>query len=311
LLPNLKAFPASDIAVVPHEGGTIVEFTTLTWNSGAGALEVVAGETGSAGRNVYQRVFLGNGGSYLHLAGTFEWHEAHSHIHFEDYALYTLQLAGAPGGSQRTSAKTTFCIMDTNQIDLSLPDAPNNPNYTTCGDLVQGMDVGWGDKYGYWLAGQDIDITGLDDGDYTLTIEVDPKSHLRESNDDDNTSCILLRISVTNQTVQVLNDTDCSGSGGGGDPGGGDVVITSIEPYVVNRGTVTEVTILGSGFVGGMEVAFQGASGPRPKVSGITVVNEGKITANVTVKAKGRKRTRTWDLRVGSDVLAGALTVEP
>ena len=56
-----------------------------------------------------------------------------------------------------------------------LPNAPKKPNYTTCDDDMQGMDVGWGNEYGYWLAGQEIDLTGLPDGDYSLTIEVDPK----------------------------------------------------------------------------------------------------------------------------------------
>ena len=162
LLPNLKAYPASDIAVVPDFlGGTVVEFTTLTWNPGAGALEVYAGVTGSGVRNVRQRIYLDGGGSIDRLAGTFVYHEAHEHIHFEDYALYTLQPVDANGGAERTSAKTTFCIIDTNRIDRRLPGAPKKPNYRTCGDL-QGMDVGWGDQYGYWLAGQDIDITGLD-----------------------------------------------------------------------------------------------------------------------------------------------------
>ncbi len=220
-----------------------------------------------------------------------------------------MQPVDANGGSERTSSKTTFCIIDTNRIDRRLPGAPKKPNYTTCGGL-QGLDVGWGDQYGYWLAGQDIDITGLPDGDYSLTIEVDPKKRLRESNDADNTSCVLLRISVTNRTVQVLDDSGCADPGGGGEPGGGEVVITAIDPDLVSRGSVTEVTITGSGFAAGMEVTFEGASGPRPKATDVTVV-DGTITANVTVKAGGPAGTRTWDLRVGFDVLLGGFTVVP
>ena len=36
-------------------------------------------------------------------------------MHFNDYALYTLQPVNAPGGSLRTGAKTTFCVMDTSR----------------------------------------------------------------------------------------------------------------------------------------------------------------------------------------------------
>jgi hypothetical protein len=306
LLPNLRAFPASDIAVVPvFPEGTELRFSTLTWDNGDGPLEVVAGETGSAGRNIYQRVYLDGGGLYDHLAGTFVWHEAHNHIHFDDYALYTLQPVDAPGGSKRTSAKTTFCIMDTIRIDRRLPNAPKKPNYTTCNGDMQGMDVGWGDEYGYWLAGQQIDLTGLPDGDYSLTIEVDPKNHLVEIDESDNTSCVLLRISVTNRSVEILDGSGC------GEPASGEVMITAIDPDVVNKGTVTLVTITGSGFAAGIEVLFEGAGKPQPKATGVTVVNEGTITANVTVKNGGRAQTRVWNVRVGSDILPGGFTVEP
>jgi hypothetical protein len=306
LKPNLRAFPAYDIAVVPDSlGGTRAIFSTLTWNNGDGALELVAGETGTAGQNVYQRVYLDDGGFYDHHAGTFDWHVAHNHFHFGDYALYTLQPVNAPGGSKRTSSKTTFCVMDTNRIDRRLPNAPKKPNYTACGDLTQGMDVGWGDECGSNLAGQWIDLTGLPDGDYSLTIEADPKNHLVEINENDNTSCVLLRIGVTSRSVEILDDSGC------GEPGGGEELIAAIDPNIVSKSTVTAMTITGSGFADGVEVAFEGSGGQRPTASDVTVVDESMITANVTVRDGGPARTRIWDVRVGSDVLLGGFTVEP
>ena len=57
MLPNIKAKPAYDLAIVPDfMGGTKLIFSTLTHNRGTGAFEVIAGETGSAGQNVYQRI---------------------------------------------------------------------------------------------------------------------------------------------------------------------------------------------------------------------------------------------------------------
>lgn len=144
LKPDLQAFPAYGLAVVQDCLGCTKKliFSTTTWNNGNGPLELRAGETGPAGQNVYQRVYLDNGDFYDRHAGTFEWHPLHNHFHFNDYALYTLQPVNAPGGSQRTSSKTTFCIIDTDHIDPSLPGAAQSPVYVTCNPDVQGMSVG-------------------------------------------------------------------------------------------------------------------------------------------------------------------------
>lgn len=272
-------------------------FSTTSWNSGLGPLELRAGETSSQGQNVYQRVYLSDGTYYDHLAGTFEWHPEHNHFHFEDYALYTLQPAGASGGSDRIGNKTTFCVMDTGKIDGSLPGAPALPVYVTCNPDVQGMSVGWGDTYVRTLAGQGIDVTGLPEGDYRLFIEIDPKSRIIETNDGDNVSCTLLHIKLPT-TVTVLDANGCSS-----------VVVSSIEPSSASAGSVVPVTIRGSGFGAGMAVSFENGSGQRPAVSGVNVVDASTITATVTVKSGGGKVSRVWDLRVGSGVLGGAFTV--
>lgn len=308
LRPNLQAFPAFDLAVVPDGGGHRLIFATLTWNNGDGAVELFAreigGSPGSEVQNVYQRVYYDNGSYSERLAGTFEYHPFHGHFHFENYALYTLQLAAAPGQSERIGSKTTFCVIDTNRIDRKLPGAPKRPVYRWCNDEVQGMSVGWGDEYGSHLAGQEIDVTGLAAGDYTLTIEVDPKGRLDETNEGDNTSCVLLRIDVASQSVDILNDSGCSA------PGGGEVIVSSIEPAAVDRGSVTAVTITGSGFEDGMALSFENGSGPRPTVSDVVIdANTDTITAYVTVKAGGPPGPRTWDVRFGSGTLPAGLTV--
>jgi hypothetical protein len=142
LKPNVQPLPAHDLILV--QGGTTLRFSTTTWNSGDGPLELIAGETGPAGQNVYQRVYLSDGGYYDRLAGTFEWHPAHNHFHFGDYAEYMLQPINAPGGSQRTGRKTTFCVMDTTKVNTRLSGAPKRPVYASCGSTFQGMSVGWG-----------------------------------------------------------------------------------------------------------------------------------------------------------------------
>jgi hypothetical protein len=315
--PNVQPFPAFGLALVPNGPGDTnrppcpfswcLIFSTTSWNSGDGPLELRAGETdtGSSRQNVYQRVYLNDGGFYDRLAGTFMWHPAHNHFHFEDYAIYTLQPVNAPGGSARTSSKTTFCVIDTTRVNTSLPGAPSDAVYTTCGPAVQGMSVGWGDTYGRQLAGQLVDFTGNPSGDYKLTIEIDPKKRLIETSDEDNISCVLLRINVSNSSVTVLDNTGCD------DPAT-EVIVDAIVPDTARRGSVTTgVTITGSGFAPGMQVSFENGSGPRPTASSVVVRDANTITANVTVKSGGGKGDRVWDVRVGPAVLPGGFTVLP
>lgn len=303
LLPNLQPLPASNISLVANvSGGSTLRFSTTSWNSGSGPLELVAGEveTGSGKQKVYQRVYLSDGASFLNYSGSFTYHPAHNHIHFDDYALYTLQPVNAPGGSLRTGSKTTFCVMDTTEIDSTLPDAPNQPVYSTCGNQIQGMSVGWGDTYGSHLAGQEIDFTGNPDGIYQLKIEVDPKKLLLESNKNDNLSCVLLSIKGT--TVRVL---DSSGSC---------TTVQSITPNSAQMGATVLVTVTGFGFSPDMAVSFEKGNGPRPVASNVTLVQDTEtldtLTATVTVPLKKQLgRDPVWDLRVGNGVLRNAFTV--
>jgi hypothetical protein len=301
LQPNVQPFPASQPALVRDAAGrTQLIFSTTSWNSGAGPLELIAGarDSTSLKQDVYQRVYLSDGNFYDRLAGTFVWHPEHNHFHFEDYAVYTLQPFNAPGGSARTGSKTTFCIIDTTPVNTSLPGAPPSAVYTTCNPDVQGMSVGWGDTYGRNLAGQSIDFTANPSGDYKLMIEIDPKKRLLEIDDGDNTSCALLRINATNLTVQVLGS-------------GCDTVVSSIQPNVVRQGAAVHVTITGAGFANGMTVTFEDGSGARPTASHVTVVDANTIMADVTVKKGGPKSPRFWDVRVGSGVLFDGFLVQP
>ncbi len=202
--PDITPFPATDIRTVTESGKLYLRFSTLSWNKGLGPLELIAGPIDKRNKKqvIFQRIYSSDSSYRDVRAGSFVWHVGHNHFHFDDYALYTLQLASAPGASDRTSAKTTFCVMDTTRVDIQLPGAPQSAIYKTCGKTKQGMSVGWGDKYGYQLAGQAIDITGLPNGDYNLKIEIDPRNHLVELNESDNISNVLLRL--TDGTVTPI-----------------------------------------------------------------------------------------------------------
>jgi hypothetical protein len=304
LEPNLTPFAASDLSIVSGANGPELRFTTTTWNRGVGPMELIPGDVDSTRtkQKVYQRVYRSDGTSFDNLAGTMTYHEQHAHFHLDGYATYTLQPVNAPGGSARTSQKTSFCLLDSLLVDGSLPGAPGQRVYSSCTPAIQGISVGWGDRYGWTLQGQSFNLTGEPDGDYQLFIDVDPQNQLIESNNDDNRSCLLVRLRISQGIAESLGECGNASSA---------VSVLSISPASISAGGSANVTITGSGFAEGMSVSFENGSGPAPVASSVTVVDDQTITATVSVRSGGGKRVRRWDVRVSSAVLPGAFTVTP
>lgn len=297
-LPNLVPRPASEISIVQDttNGHTYLRFAAVNTNIGIGPLELRAGGVTASGQEVYQRVYRSDGSYYDTLAGTFTYHPEHQHFHFNGFALYTLTRVGSSTG--QTSEKTSFCVEDTTPINLSLPGAPQSAVYSLCSPTVQGLSVGWGDRYGPTLAGQSFDITGDPEADYDLTIQTDPYGRLAETNEGDNRSCVRLHVNPTARTVQTLGIC-------------GNVTVTSITPNSARPGTTINVQINGVGFAQGIAVGFENGSGPTPMIGNVVVLNQNTITATVSIKNGGGKQPRVWDLRVGSGTLIHAFTVRP
>ncbi len=66
-----------------------------------------------------------------------------------------------------------------------------------------GLSPGWGDVYGWYLAWQWIDVSGLAPGDYVVRARADPQAMFTEANTSNNTTWTKIRITATNQ-VTVL-----------------------------------------------------------------------------------------------------------
>jgi Lysyl oxidase len=138
------------------------------------------------------------------LAGDFVFHSAHNHWHFEGFANYSLVTANASdtaisGIQKRSSQKTTFCIIDTNRLDVPLEHS-GAQTYTRCrqNDMT-GLTVGWADRYGWDLAGQQIDLNGLADGYYWLVSTADFQQRLSETNETNN--CAAAKIEIRGTSV--------------------------------------------------------------------------------------------------------------
>ncbi|MCZ6706325.1 MAG: lysyl oxidase family protein [Chloroflexi bacterium] len=196
LLPNLHAMPAQDVrfgtATIDGTTHTVIRFSAVSYNDGAGPLELRAAQHPPADGNLHKvsQHFKLSDGTWDPDADplgaeNFVWDDGHNHFHFADYAKYTLSDPTDPDAAHRRhGSKTTFCIIDTTRIDTKLPGAPKKAEYRTCGALRQGMSVGWGDRYGYSLPGQWIDVDGLTaNGTYVLRITVNPGGRVAEADE--------------------------------------------------------------------------------------------------------------------------------
>jgi hypothetical protein len=300
LLPNLVGVPASEYSIVTDatNGHPTLRFATISWNNGTGPLELFPGAADANGQHVYQRIYNADGSYNEREAGVFVYHPQHSHFHLGNYASYVLRPVGSSSASTLTGTKTSFCILDTTKFNTSLPGASQTAYYTTCGTTMQGMSVGWGDRYGPTLEGQSFDLVNTVSGDYDLMIEIDPANELLEINESDNTSCVRLHVDIAARTVQSLGG--CS-----------DVVIQSLTPSTVRPNSVAIATIKGSGFQSGLAVGFENGSGPAPVARNVTWVDANTIQLQIVTGKGGGKQPRTWDLRVGSAVMPRALTITP
>jgi thermitase len=94
------------------------------------------------------------------------------------------------------------------------------------------------------------------------------------------------------------------------------LTVASITPSSLGTNTTAGVEITGSAFAPGASLVFENGKGPAPSVSGVLVVDETTLTANVQIQNGGPPKTRYWDVLVtnpdgASATLPGGLTVTP
>ena len=209
-MTNLRSFHV-DTTTTP--GHTLLRFTAESVNIGAGALELRGSRpnTSRPTMSVVQRIYRDGGGfrsrsvpSFMFWAG-----DGHNHWHVSDFVSTELERADN-GVNVGRGAKQGFCLTDSNAFKVSLPGAPNSKVYKGCVQGGQtslavnmGISVGWGDRYGYTLPFQWIDITGLTPGRYKLTGTVDAQNYYRESKETNNTTWTILQLNGDN-TVTVI-----------------------------------------------------------------------------------------------------------
>ncbi|MDW8333467.1 MAG: PKD domain-containing protein, partial [Bacteroidia bacterium] len=157
---------------------------------------------------IVQRVYRKIGNALMHYdrpAGVMTFHPTHSHMHVDHWVDNTIRLRG-PNPDPRTwpivgtGSKVSFCLINLSDCDASWgacvnaagdtlhqADLPNRGlgQITGCG-REQGIYVGKVDIYSYAYDGQQVNLSGLCNGDYYLVSWTDPNDNFLESDEDNN-----------------------------------------------------------------------------------------------------------------------------
>ena len=201
-LPDLQILDPYDIHTVgsPSGGDLRLKFGTMIWNAGAGPLETRGAQNPRTKQlEVYQYLYpRGEGDAQRgRRIGTFDYNHRHGHLHlqtFARYQLWSLDPAGEPAEPVATNDKVGFCLMDIKPVDGRRPNAAPAPVYAGCRADVQGISVGYGDEYVAQLFEQDLDLTGLPDGNYALVTVANPDREIAEVRSGNNTAAVMLAL---------------------------------------------------------------------------------------------------------------------
>jgi len=110
-----------------------------------------------------------------HPVGVAFFHPEHNHWHQSAVAAFTLK-AGNPftGLAVATGVKITFCFVDVKTYSSTGNEKKTYPRtYFECNGDFQGLAAHWGDEYHQSTPLQELEVTGLPEGEYYLTHEAE------------------------------------------------------------------------------------------------------------------------------------------
>lgn len=209
-LPNLKAARPSDFHIATINGRRVLRFTSILVNVGAGPMEVLATRPSFSSPWRVRQVIDNDAGGERRVDTTATMHysgDGHDHWHVERMMAYHLWSARGT----RADRKVGFCFFDTTHWTPSLPRSPSSRYYREpwCGGRTAltsrtGISVGWADTYGYRLAYQWIDITGLPGGTYTVRAMSDPGNWFLETDETDGCGYTKVSFGSSGTAVKVV-----------------------------------------------------------------------------------------------------------
>lgn len=214
LCPNLRIAPPSELYVErTGDGHVLLRATSDVRSRGKGPMELRGRRNGWHSMRVNQRIYKVGGGhitvrsrATLHFTdvgayfGGSYW-KVHQLAHFD---LLRVRKDDSLGPVVRTSPKLNYCLRD---LERTRPGrrSPSYRHYPGCNQDPYihrdrlGTSVGWSDIYPAAYSKQWINVAGLR-GCFVYRMTVDPKHHLFESNENDNTSHVRVRLPYPGHT---------------------------------------------------------------------------------------------------------------
>ncbi|MCA9101063.1 MAG: hypothetical protein KDA63_07940 [Planctomycetales bacterium] len=208
LLPDLFAWESQSrgymyggtFDLVSEPGRVLYRFNVAIPNVGSGPFEVYEVTHADATQDVYQNIYDSDGGYTQVLMGSFsDVHPTFGHLHLEGLARYSLREVVAGDGVGPVVAfqlKTSHGLVDSVAFDTSLPGASPTRVYDDVLANPLGVSIGWADLYAKSIPAQRIDVTGVPSGRYWLEVSIDPNDIVRESDETNNVTRILVDLDI-------------------------------------------------------------------------------------------------------------------
>ena len=213
LCPNLEIAPPSELYVQVAGPQVRLRATSDVQSRGLGPMELRGRRDGPRSMRTNQRIYRKAGGHItvptgaklrFTYVGTYfggSYWKVHQLATFE---LIRVRPDGTLGEVVRTSPKLNYCLRDLTRTQASRR-SPSNRVYPGCNQdpsrerVALGTSVGWSDIYPAAYHQQWINVAGLR-GCFAYRMTVDPKEVLFESNEEDNTSQVLVRLPYPGHT---------------------------------------------------------------------------------------------------------------
>jgi len=232
ILPDVIEEVPHHLQIQNTRQGEFLRFSTTHINIGAGNLQIRGGGQvepcvidGIAYDQctVATQELLDASGNVVgtHPAGVAFFHPEHNHWHQSGVAEFAVR-SSLDGPPISAGTKITFCFVDVEFIGTTGAQKKGQPRtYWECNGDLQGLASGWADAYHQSTPLQELDITGLPEGEYFLTHLADPDDHWIESDETNNFTWVKFGLSRqgANPKVTVLDHSPCvpeviCGSGG-------------------------------------------------------------------------------------------------
>lgn len=212
LLPDLATLPPIDLALEEAPEGRLLRFTARIANVGAGPIRI-QGLSLEDGRDLAVQEILGADGAVVRSEVVSEiiFHPHHKHWHTADIAAYELRRGGPEGPVVARNGKVSFCLVDDEPLPGYAGDRPGFPQFLNCETHSMGLSQGWVDVYHSDLPDQWVEIAGIPDGVYYLTITADPADMYIESDDGvagNNRQWVKLQLSGNGTQVRVMPEQE-------------------------------------------------------------------------------------------------------